>query len=143
MNTAAISTCLSAALVLLVASCSDDVPADEPLIVDTGAADADASESDSTADTADAIPRPVNQDDGSPCLDASECASNTCLSEYDGFPEGYCTAFDCEAREDCAGAGRACLRGEFNGNFCVELCGEDTDCRDGYECEGAATGIGG
>lgn len=83
---------------------------------------------------------PLNLDDGEACLTAEDCLSNTCLDDYDGFPGGYCTAFDCEAREDCSGIARACLRGAFNGNLCVELCAEDSECREGYECEGAGSG---
>lgn len=85
-------------------------------------------------------PVPVDRDDGDACTADAQCTSGRCLSPDDGFPGGYCTFFDCESRRDCAGAGRACLRGEFNGNLCVELCEQDGDCRSGYECVGQGGG---
>lgn len=93
---------------------------------------------DAGADTE--APLPGDLDDGEACAADEQCTSGRCLSADDGFPGGYCTFVDCESRRDCAGAGRACLRGEFNGNLCVELCEEDGDCREGYECVGQGGG---
>ena len=106
-------------------------------------ADVDAVGADVAVDVAEEEaepPPPQNLDDGEACLSAESCSSGTCLDEYDGFPEGYCTFFGCEERADCSGVARACLRGAFNGNLCVELCSDDSDCREGYECEGSGEG---
>jgi hypothetical protein len=100
----------------------------------TDASGADAGGTDSGG------PLPTDLDDGEGCVQDDQCASGTCLTTDDGFPGGFCTFIDCDSRRDCAGAGRACLRGEFNGNLCVELCEVDGDCREGYECVGEGGG---
>ena len=79
-------------------------------------------------------------EDGEACLTDDDCQSGNCLTDSDGFPGGYCTVAECESRRDCFGVDRACLRGEFNGNLCVNLCETLDDCRPGYECVGEATG---
>lgn len=118
----------------------EDPPADPVTAVDTGADGDGATETDAVDESdVDSVPTEP-QPDGAPCVQDEDCLGGTCLDEYDGFAGGYCTAFDCSERSDCSGSGRACLRGEFNGNLCVELCGDDSDCRAGYECEGSGSG---
>jgi len=103
------------------ASGSDATDADDATAADTGT---------------DATIAPESRSDGDACEADVQCASGLCLTADDGFPEGMCSVSDCESRRDCNGDGRACLRGAFNGNLCVQLCEEDVDCRDGYECVG-------
>jgi len=137
----------------VIAACGSDEapPRDTTPIADGSSADAadatDTTSPDSAVDGsavsdtgAPDVELPLNQDDGEPCNSAENCRSGTCLTSEEGFPGGFCTYFDCESRRDCAGAGRACLRGEFNGNLCVVLCETDDDCRNGYECVGQGTG---
>jgi hypothetical protein len=141
--------CVFAWAALLLSGCPEDtaetgvLDANVNLDAASDAPTGDTAGADSSADGgADSDTGPVlreDLEDGEACIADVECRSGRCLDEYDGFPGGFCTAFDCDSREDCSGAGRACLRGEFNGNLCVPLCGSDADCREGYECEGAAT----
>jgi hypothetical protein len=130
---------------LVLGACDDEerVPApsadQDSGVPDTGEGSGDGGEEDTSAEPE---PEPVltDQPDGAPCLEDGQCTSGTCLTALDGFPGGFCTYFNCESRRDCAGPGRACLRGEFNGNLCVNLCERDSDCRPGYECVGQGTG---
>lgn len=137
------------ATLLLLAACgsSPAEPADaglDPIV------DAEGTESDAAGDvgddtqiadtnlpdaTADSGPEvtPEARDDGEPCVSGIQCAGGVCLGPYDGFPDGYCSGEACEARRDCTG-NAACLRGEFNGNLCVDLCNNESDCREGYRC---------
>jgi hypothetical protein len=139
-----ISLPATVALVSTLAACGDDNKStDDGTIVDTPDTAADATGSgDATGDAAGAADTVAVEpkDDGEACVTGADCISGTCLTGDEGFPSGFCTAADCESRRDCAGVGRACLRGEFNGNLCVELCSGDADCRTGYECVGLSNG---
>lgn len=131
------------ALALLIVGCGDDDKDNAGAVVDDAGAGADvAGSGDTSSDAAGSGDAPVFafRDDGDPCVADSDCASGTCLVGDDGFPGGFCSFVDCDTRRDCAGVGRACLRGEFNGNLCVELCTGDSDCRTGYECVGLSNG---
>ncbi len=142
------------AFALLVAACgTSSSGGDAGLVVGDTGADATGGSGDASADSdagvdavvdaaVDAAPdapvAPDDRDDGDECVADVQCASGTCAGERDGFPGGYCTALPCESRRDCTG-NAACLRGEFNGNLCVELCADDDDCRPGYRCRVAGT----
>jgi len=71
--------------------------------------------------------------DGDPCNDDGQCMGGACISPQAGFPDGYCTTVNCSSRDDCHGDGAACLRAG-NPNYCVFLCEDDDDCRQGYAC---------
>ena len=130
--------CILSIFAFLILSCDPEETPNSP--VEDAAADVVTTDTVDLEEEEVAPPLPMNVADGLACEAHESCTSGTCLDEYDGFPGGYCTFFGCEERADCSGVARACLRGEFNGNLCVELCGDDTDCREGYECEGSGTG---
>ncbi|APR83992.1 Hypothetical protein A7982_09341 [Minicystis rosea] len=76
---------------------------------------------------------------GTACLQNSECAANhndpICLSEYLGFPDGYCSEFCDQTADDCA-TGSICytdLKLSVHG-VCLATCTQDSDCRTGYAC---------
>jgi hypothetical protein len=135
-------------LAVMLAACGTDETSNSETGVDAGLSPLDGSATTDGSSSADVvidvepelIEPLVDQDDGLPCTENMECRSGTCLTAEEGFPGGFCTYFDCESRRDCAGPGRACLRGEFNGNLCVQLCESDDDCRTGYECVGQGNG---
>ena len=119
----------------------------------------------------DAGPAPVEGDIGAPCGTMDDCES-FCLSEMDGFRDGYCTA-PCDADTACPtgstctpiGRGmsicladcdpgammRSCRAGYgcadsfmLPGPICLPGCTDDTDCPDGTMCDpdGDFTGAG-
>lgn len=70
---------------------------------------------------------------GAPCADDSTCAADNdlgarCLTDGEGFPDGYCSA-QCG---DCGPSG-ACIDTSAGG-FCFGLCQAQDDCRGGYTC---------
>jgi hypothetical protein len=121
-------------------SCGGDGTLETP-IADVGEDDHNAG-LDSLLETAGEpdVPVAIPLEDGEPCEAGDHCISGRCMTEAEGFPGGMCSTIDCDGRDDCNGVGRACLRGEFNGNLCVELCGNDDDCREGYDCNGLGSG---
>ncbi|MFT6395880.1 MAG: hypothetical protein ACJAYU_000622 [Bradymonadia bacterium] len=127
---------------LALAACNSDSN-------DTSSTDAGADlVEDSVADTSDGsgegdvvtdAPDVIEADDrldGEDCVADQQCASGECLLPEEGFPGGMCSVTGCEGRSDCFSVGAACLRGEFNGNLCVQLCASDAECREGYRCAG-------
>ena len=127
---------------LVLAGCNSTPP--DSAETDTGAdlgeldgsADvADGSGADAAVDVVDEEPTGVRLD-GEDCDEDVQCASGECLLPEEGFPGGMCSVTGCESRRDCFSIGAACLRGEFNGNLCVQLCASDAECRDGYRCRG-------
>lgn len=77
--------------------------------------------------------RPTGAPDGAGCNEDDDCAGGSCITEWDG---GYCTTVGCDNYEDCArqGENNKCLRNR-GGNFCVRICTEDAECREGYVCQ--------
>lgn len=80
---------------------------------------------------------PLAANYGDPCADSTMCAAandlpERCLSDAQGFPDGYCSAGCTEGIDDC-GLGAVCLP-TFEGGLCMAPCGEDDTCRGGYEC---------
>ncbi|MCC6521159.1 MAG: hypothetical protein IT373_00725 [Polyangiaceae bacterium] len=81
---------------------------------------------------------------GAPCTTADECpaggsGSPACLSQW---PDGYCAVVDCAQHgHDCPGdpglggvatTGSQCVLAPTA--MCLALCGDNSGCRDGYEC---------
>ncbi len=86
---------------------------------------------------------------GDPCLGAADCAGNWCIAADDGWPEGYCTHYQCDASEtawetSCApyGGDAVCLDfGDYG--LCMDRCDlTGADCRAGYECYDIGVGYG-
>ncbi len=80
---------------------------------------------------------PTEPNYGDPCTQTAECAAanalpERCLSEAQGFPDGYCSAGCTDGIDDC-GADAVCLP-TFEGGLCMAGCDTDAACRDGYEC---------
>ena len=123
-----------------VDTAAEDTATSEDSGVEDAAGSGEDAGTDAAPDTEPAVVEPDDRPDGEACVDDIQCESGLCLTDEDGFPGGYCTVADCESRRDCYGVDRACLRGEFNGNLCVELCETVEDCREGYDCVGTGTG---
>lgn len=76
--------------------------------------------------------------DGEPCESDDDCEGGSCI-DSEGWQDGYCTTTQCEDRTDCARGendeefDNRCYRSR-QGPFCVRMCAEDSDCREGYEC---------
>ena len=121
--------------------CDDDGPSpiDAGTQQDAAIDSCDPQDIDAIDEGEEEIVEPPTLLDGEACAADTDCVSGRCLTEAEGFPGGYCTFFDCVERADCAGVTTGCLRGQFNGNLCVELCAGDDSCREGYECQ--STGI--
>ena len=77
--------------------------------------------------------------DGAPCESDLECLGGRCLGPELGYPNGYCTTFDCET-DGCSGLSSECFRTDIDGNevtACFELCDFDGNCEraeEGYIC---------
>ena len=70
---------------------------------------------------------------GGPCARDAGCADQdaSCLPDAQGFPDGYCTLFDC-AEGDCP-LGSECFQiSDAGETACLATC--DAGCRAGYEC---------
>lgn len=87
---------------------------------------------------------PGNQVPGEQCFSHSECAATgndpICLTQQEGFPDGYCSEFCDLASPVCAGdaicVDPVAIGGKpisVNG-ICVDTCTSNADCRPGYEC---------
>ena len=68
---------------------------------------------------------------GDPCISDAQCGlGRTCdLSSF----EGYCTVKSCEA--DSCPSGSICVTFEDQSTYCMAICQESEDCRDGYQCD--------
>jgi hypothetical protein len=71
---------------------------------------------------------------GAPCAGNADCGfGGLCIPEAEGFTDGYCiTACDPGDPLACPGDGVCAALGE--NDLCVDGCGQDADCRDGYVC---------
>ena len=80
-----------------------------------------------------------NISDGAPCEADYECLGGRCLTEAQGYPNGYCTTLQCEA-SGCSGFFSECFHGEVEGQSvtaCYETCSFDGTCDradEGYAC---------
>lgn len=77
-----------------------------------------------TVDAGPLPPQPV----GGTCAADTDCQTGTCLTQ---FPGGYCSQ-DCSNGATCASG--TCQFVPGVGQRCVQECGADSDCRDGYSC---------
>lgn len=100
-----------------------------------------------------ALDAAVNQPVGAPCLAASDCAGNWCITEDYGWPGGYCTHYACDLGSpatSCApyGGDGICLEvGEEGATYglCFDRCAPalgDASCRLGYQCRSLWDGTG-
>ena len=75
---------------------------------------------------------------GEACQTDSDCNSGYCIPEQrgeksTGFKGGYCTLFDCFARDVCGQGGR-CFWVNRSLDMCLITCTFASDCREGYTC---------
>jgi hypothetical protein len=84
--------------------------------------------------------------DGDPCVNSADCRGGYCLSDAEGWSDGYCTTLECANFEDCASDGednRCLIQEQWGGtNFCVRICVSDDECRLGYDCSMIGGGLG-
>lgn len=77
--------------------------------------------------------------DGAPCDGNLQCFGGRCLTQEQGYPNGYCTTLDCE-ESGCSGFFSECFRTDIEGmevTACYELCNVDGTCdraAEGYQC---------
>ena len=77
---------------------------------------------------------------GASCSNDSDCGINgLCVTDSDGWPEGFCLAADCDesyAQSSCPD-NSACVAAEESGiAVCMVPCETDDQCRDEYLCFG-------
>jgi hypothetical protein len=70
----------------------------------------------------------LSRDVGGPCGGDEECNAESFCQEGSLYPDGMC-AIDCENQEECILSTVCTVRG-----FCMMVCSQDSDCRDGYSC---------
>ena len=76
-----------------------------------------------------------NISDGASCEEDSNCLGGMCLTDANGFPDGYCTTASCEQNGCTNIFGSECLDIlDALGPACYETCDTDRPCRDGYSC---------
>lgn len=72
--------------------------------------------------------------DGASCATDAECLGGLCLTDAEGYPDGYCTTPDCDGSGCSNIFGAECLSVEGRGPLCFESCSEVSPCRPGYDC---------
>ncbi|MFU8806134.1 MAG: hypothetical protein ACNA8W_20145, partial [Bradymonadaceae bacterium] len=133
---------LACALALLGA-CSSH-PEEEPLLFDFGEPDAleeiDGPDAFVEPDVEielveDVFEIPQGSVDGEACDGDLDCRGGTCIDSPD-WQDGYCTTLSCTNFEDCASDGEdnRCFQAGGGQNFCVRMCTQHSDCREGYIC---------
>jgi len=82
---------------------------------------------------------------GDPCVNTGDCpgvgADPECLFPKRGWPDGYCTASDCDTDADCEGGTDLAVCVPVKDLFdtapvprCLLRCTDGGDCREGYNC---------
>ena len=72
--------------------------------------------------------------DGASCTTNEECLGGLCLTDAQGYPEGYCTTPECDGSGCSNIFGAECLSVDGGGPLCFETCSELRPCRTGYDC---------
>jgi hypothetical protein len=85
-------------------------------------------------DESNPVRNPNGANDGQPCLVDINCKGGTCLREEEGYPDGYCTTLSCN-RIGCNLPNAVCRTFESD-SACFVGCAENSDCREGYVCQG-------
>jgi hypothetical protein len=121
-----------------LASCTadSDCRADEGYICQAGVLDATGKVCVAgTTGTAGANP-------GDACTQDSDCPrAGFCLQGSAGFPGGYCvTGCDPQTANAC-GDGFTCVTNPGANAFCVQACGNTSDCRQDYSCASGIIGL--
>lgn len=73
------------------------------------------------------------RDDGDSCNANHECHGQVCLTDFVGWPGGYCTTSDC-FNTTCRGDDAICVVLDQTQTLCMTHCQDSSDCRDGYIC---------
>jgi len=86
---------------------------------------------------------------GELCADPTECAGDLCITDDQGWPDGYCSQVDCDASDtnwetSCLPYGGDGLCLDMGGyGMCLDRCDPvASDCRAGYECLDLGGGYG-
>lgn len=72
---------------------------------------------------------------GGACERGTECDTQTCLPESDGFPGGYCSIPSCNELRPCTVGSHCVYSSKRDLNICLAFCSGATECRDGYVCQ--------
>lgn len=80
---------------------------------------------------------------GAPCTQASDCSGTNaaCLTDSQGWPNGYCSNSNCTA-DSCA-AGAECFEMTSGNTYCLKTCSQKSDCPAAYACHSAGACIPG
>lgn len=75
---------------------------------------------------------------GGPCANDTDCkgAGATCITESQGWPNGYCAIANCSAGS-CPD-GSDCFQMTSGNTFCLKTCGDSNECASGYGCDPSA-----
>ncbi len=82
---------------------------------------------------------------GQQCMHGSDCITQSCNHDDEGFPNGYCVA-DCSMRRGMAQpcpTGSSCTTINADSPTCYKTCTSDSDCRasEGYGCVDIGTAL--
>lgn len=75
---------------------------------------------------------------GAPCTGDAECsgAGAACITEEQGWPNGYCAIASCSAGS-CP-AGSDCFEMTSGKTYCLKTCGDSSECAPAYACHPTA-----
>lgn len=124
-------------LLLLATACTKSTEkstADETIHFDAPDASAAASPSETTDAAMPQAPDMGDDDTGTVCMSDAECGV-FCLTQGEGFRDGYCTSY-CDEENPCGG-GSACVQVDRTQSICLRTCNPSADereCRAGYGC---------
>lgn len=75
---------------------------------------------------------------GAPCSGDGDCtdAGAKCITDAQGWPNGYCAVADCETA-GCP-SGSECFKMTSGNTFCLKTCGDSSECASAYACDPSA-----
>ncbi|MBK8995472.1 MAG: hypothetical protein IPM35_06965 [Myxococcales bacterium] len=73
---------------------------------------------------------------GAPCTGAGDCTGGACITEDQGWPNGYCAVEGCSAGS-CPD-GSDCFEMTSGKTFCLKTCGDSSECASAYACHPTA-----
>ena len=72
---------------------------------------------------------------GGACTAGSQCDTETCLKDEDGFPGGYCSIPLCNELRPCTTGSHCVYSAVRKRSICLAFCSGSSECRDGYVCQ--------